>query len=359
MTAAQRIALAALLAVTFSSCVQRVLRPQAAPALSLLGAGPLVIPRVQVDGLRVGGLSGIARVPDGTWLAVVDSEGENPARVFRLAFSVGEGGITLPAGKPVREVPVAAIRLAGLDGRNFDGEGIALEPSGRLLVSSETEPSIRELSAGGEPLAQLPVPDAFLAAKAKGIRNNQGFESLTLAPAGDVLWTANERALQQDGPDDPSRSSPVRLLRYDRQVDGFVPGAQFVYEVEPIARPGLGFKVRGLAELLALPGGDLLALERELVQGRGFSIQIYRVSLAGATDVSGLASLAGKTWTPVRKALLYDFARASFVPDNLEGMALGPPLPDGSRTLVLVSDDNFDPLQQTQLVALRWIESAP
>jgi hypothetical protein len=34
-------------------------------------------------------------------------------------------------------------------------------------------------------------------------------------------------------------------------------------------------------------------------------------------------------------------------------MAFGPELPDGSRTLVLVSDNNFNPLEKTQIVALR------
>jgi len=35
-------------------------------------------------------------------------------------------------------------------------------------------------------------------------------------------------------------------------------------------------------------------------------------------------------------------------------MTFGPDLPDGDRTLVLMSDDNFKPLlQQTQIVALR------
>lgn len=72
-----------------------------------------------------------------------------------------------------------------------------------------------------------------------------------------------------------------------------------------------------------------------------------------ATDVSGMESLAGQTWTPVRKTLVYDFARAGFTPDNLEGMALGPRLAGGSRTLIILSDDNFSPLEQTQLVALR------
>jgi hypothetical protein len=57
------------------------------PLLSLLGPGPLIVPfGARVDGFRVGGLSGIVRAPDGTWLAMVDNEGGTPARVFRLAF---------------------------------------------------------------------------------------------------------------------------------------------------------------------------------------------------------------------------------------------------------------------------------
>jgi hypothetical protein len=354
--------LAALLAFGLAACAQPLARPrtQPVPTVSLLGEGPLVVPfGLRIDGLRVGGLSAIARAPDGTYLALVDNDEETAARVFRLAFQVNENGVTPPVGETARQVPVAAILLQGLDGRNFDGEGIALEPGGGILISSETEPSILELSADGRPTQTLPVPLPFVAAEGRGIRRNQGFESLSLSPAGDALWTATERALQQDTPDHAARPSPVRLLRYERRGNAFVPGAQFVYEVEPIERPGIGFMIRGLAELLALPGGDLLALEREFVTGRGFEIQIYRVSLAGATDVSGFEALAGRTYAPVRKILIYDFARAGFVPDNLEGMTWGPPLPDGSSTLVLVSDNNFGRLQQTQILALRWIESAP
>jgi hypothetical protein len=350
-----------LAAVLAGSCAPHG-RPAPSPGLSLLGSGPLIVPfGARVDGLRVGGLSGIVRAPDGAWLAVVDNEGDTPARVFRLAFQVTADGIVPPPGKTALQIPLAAIRLAGFDGKNFDGEGIALEPSGRMLISSETEPSIREFSMTGEVLDTLPVPEIFrLGTAQKGIRSNQGFEGLALASGGEVLWTANERALKQDGPDDETRPSPVRLLCFDRKDGHFAPGPQYVYEVESIAGgSGRGFAIRGLAELLALPDGDLLALEREFVEGRGFRIQLYRVSLAGATDVSGWDSLAGKAYTPARKTLVFDFARAGFAPDNLEGMAFGPDLPDGSRTLVLVSDNNFELLERTQLVALRLFLRQP
>jgi hypothetical protein len=346
------------LGLAAGSCAPHALAPPA-ETLSLLGSGPLIVPfGARVDSFRVGGLSAIARAADGTWLAVVDNEGETPARVFRLAFAVGERGAAPPPGRTPLEVPVAAIPLVGFNGKNFDGEGLALEPSGEMLISSEIEPSIREVSLDGRTLRSLPVPELLLAGtRGRGVRSNLGFESLTLAPGEDALWTANERALQQDAPEDLTRPSPVRLLRYERRDGGFVPGAQFVYEVEPLRqRAGAGFQTRGLSDLLALPGGDLLALERELVLGHGFKIQLYRVSLAGATDVAGREALAGIHYTPVRKTLVYDFARSGLVPDNLEGMTLGPRLADGSLTLVLVSDNNFSPLQKTQIVALRFRE---
>ncbi|HEV2844320.1 MAG TPA: esterase-like activity of phytase family protein [Thermoanaerobaculia bacterium] len=345
-----KIAKLLLLAGLLAGCAQHSAAPPP-PQVELLGSGPLLLPfGLEAGGLRVGGLSGIVREPDGTWLAVVDNEGDTPARVFRLAFEVGEDGVM---SRSLQDVPVGAIRLEGLDGRNFDGEGIALEPSGDLLVSSETEPSIRRVSPEGKILGELPVPSLFKKGAGTGIRGNEGFEPLALEPGGNILWTANERPLQQDAPDDKTRSGPVRLLRYERRGEGFVPAAQYVYEVGPIERPGLKFNVRGLVDLLPLPGGDLLALEREYVELRGFKIQIYRVSLDGATDVSGFDGLAGKSYTPVRKTPFFDFAGIGFVPDNIEGMTFGPALPDGSRTLVLVSDNNFLRLQQTQILALR------
>ena len=54
-----------------------------------------------------------------------------------------------------------------------------------------------------------------------------------------------------------------------------------------------------------------------------------------------------------------DFARLGLSRlDNTEGMCWGPALPGGSRTLVCVSDDNFNPLQATQFVAFEYTENA-
>ena len=315
--------------------------------VSLLGNGPLVVPsNLVVDGLTVGGLSDLVRVEGDTWRAIVDNEEDTPARLFELRFGVSERGVApLPGDSPF-DVPRSALRLAGLNGKTFDGEGLALTSRGTFLVSSETEPSIREISAAGETIRSLPVPDLFLADKlaGRGVRINAGFEALALD--GSILWTANETALAQDAPDEARFAThPIRLLRYDSEV----PAAQYVYVLDPIERRGSGFSVRGLVDLAILPEGGLLALEREFVEGVGMEVQLFHVSTVGATEVSGMESLAGQRYTPVRKTLLYSFEN----PDNLEGIEFGPELPDGDRTLVVVSDDNFRPIQQTQILALR------
>jgi len=58
----------------------------------------------------------------------------------------------------------------------------------------------------------------------------------------------------------------------------------------------------------------------------------------------------------MRKRLIIDFESiASNLQnrriDNVEGMCFGPKLPNGNLTLVVVSDDNFNPSQVTQFIA--------
>jgi hypothetical protein len=56
--------------------------------------------------------------------------------------------------------------------------------------------------------------------------------------------------------------------------------------------------------------------------------------------------------TPITKALAVDLsATPGLSPlDNIEGITLGPKLPDGRQSVVLVSDNNFSPSQVTQFL---------
>ncbi|MEG1115228.1 MAG: esterase-like activity of phytase family protein, partial [Janthinobacterium sp.] len=70
------------------------------------------------------------------------------------------------------------------------------------------------------------------------------------------------------------------------------------------------------------------------------------------TDVQAIPALAGASYVPARKRLLLDLEKLGLTRvDNIEGMAWGPRLANGSRSLVLVSDDNFNAQQVTQILA--------
>ena len=191
----------------------------------------------------------------------------------------------------------------------------------------------------------------------RGVRQNLGFESAATPPNGRFLFTATEAALVQDGPPATvGAGSPARILRYNLQQQRL--DRQYVYWTDPIAEPPVPanqFAVNGLVELLPLNNQFLLALERSFsvgAPGTGNTIKLYDVALPGADDVNGFDSLALllDSIEPVEKTLLLDFDVLGIPLDNIEGMTFGPDLPDGRRSLILVSDNNFSPAAFTQFL---------
>jgi hypothetical protein len=324
-----------------------------APGIGFLGFSD-ALDKQQFQRTDIGGLS--ALVYDArheVYYALVDNERETPARFYTLRFSLAGGQLGAP-----QVTAVTTLRDASgtpYTGHNFDGEGLALLPDGTLLISSETEPAIRRFALDGRLLAELPAPQRFLVAPRGEARGNGTFESLALVPDGQTFYTAVEEPLAPDGSASDGKNR-LRLLRYDSQGGGnFTPGAQYFY----LAEAG-----QGISDMAALSDQALLVLERGYVPLLGNTVRIYRVTLAGAADVSGQTSLAAPGLTPVTKTLLFDLAQCppSGAParepqpnpllDNFEGLAVGPVLPDGRRTLLLVSDDNFSRLQTTRFIAL-------
>jgi len=213
----------------------------------------------------------------------------------------------------------------------------------------------------------LVIPDKFLPTGTKGVRNNLGFESLNVTPDQKSLVTASEAALVQDGPAaNLGQSSFARILQY--RLSSGQPGAEYVYVVNPVAEtpvPADQFRVNGLVELLPLDNlGTMLALERSFsvgAEGGGNTIWLYEIQTQGATDVSGKFSLLNETFTPVTKRLILNVEEdLAIEPDNIEGIAFGPALPDGRLPLILMSDNNFAASQTTQFIVLAVeLESTP
>ncbi len=323
------------------------------PALEF--AGEAIVPSAfAFAGTTVGGLSGIAYdEARNVFYGLSDDPSQfQPARFYTLGVDISDG--RLETGD-VRFFDVTTLRDD--DGQPFasfslDPEGIALTRDDRLVVTSEgaanagIDPFVRLFELDGTSAGALPVPEPFLTtpAASSGVRQNLGFESAAVTPNGRFFFTGTEAALFQDGPPATvTAGSRARLLRYHLgtgRVD-----REYVYVTDPIAEPPVpatAFAVSGLVELLPLNSQFLLSMERSFsvgAPGTGNTIRLYRVALPGAGDAS-----------PVQKSLLLDLDELGIPLDNIEGMAFGPDLPDGRRSLLLVSDNNFSAAQFTQFL---------
>jgi hypothetical protein len=373
-----------------------------AQAQSLQYIGQQIVPSgTQFQGTTVGGLSGIDFVASsGRYVAISDDRSSfNPARYYELTLDLaqfvrsanpGQAGVGFQSVTTILDSngqPFASNTL--------DPEGIRYNAAaGTLVWSNEGQraaaglqnPTVREMTLAGGALRDFAVPTTFnpvgsVAGTAPGdggIRNNLAFESLTFSTDGRMLYTATENALVQDGAAAAlGVGSPSRIVSFDTTTGAA--GAQWVYTVEPVVlppNPAGGFATNGLVELLALGDRQFIAVERSFAVGAatpgvgpnglptGNTIRLYFVDASNATDVSGLPSLAGASYTPAAKTLLLDLSTLThddgtpLALDNIEGITWGPEY-NGKPTLVLVSDNNFGATQFTQFVALSVTSPIP
>jgi hypothetical protein len=317
---------------------------------------------------EVGGLSGITYdAKNNLYYAISDDRGQKAnTRFYTLKIDLSKGSLQ-KNGVTVVNVTT----LLNENGQKFpsgetDTEGIALTNKDTVFISSEGDvrkfinPFIKEFSlSSGKEITTLPIPNKFLPDKKgqQGIRNNLAFESLTITPDKKYLFTATENALIQDGSAaQPKIGTPCRILQYNLLTKQ--PEKEFLYPTEAVA-PFLnltGKFASGLPDIFALDNqGNFLSLERSFT-GLGFAVSLFQVSLQGADDIHNIDSLLAvnsKNIKPVQKKLLLDLRTLDVVLDNIEGLTFGPKLPDGQHSLILISDNNFNSLQRTQILAFK------
>ncbi len=276
----------------------------------------------------VAGLSGISHRTGDEYWAVMD----NSNKLVKLSVQVGSNGA------------ISSAAIAGglsLD-TSRDFEGIALNGSA-VYLSEETTPAVLRFDAAtGSRLETYSTPPVFAT-----MRPNRGLESLTWRVDAAGFWTANEEALTVDGPmSTSSTGTVVRLVRYGMKGGTFAPGPHYAYVTESWHGSSITEARSGVSDLLVLPDGKLLVLERSFAFSLAgfFRTRIYLVNFAGATDVSGLPGLIGHPYTPVTKTLLYEGDQ-----QNLEGLALGPALSSGRYALIGIVDDG-DPISVNRVV---------
>ena len=333
----------------------------------------------QFEDTEVGGLSSISYDPARNfYYAISDDQGTiDPVRYYTLRINLSDGQLD-PGDITFLEV-TTILNPSGVPYApgSLDPEGFTLAHGGSFYFSSEgfanrtppVDPFINRINRNGRQTRSLEIPEKFLpnATGTQGVRLNLGFESLNVTQDQKTLVTASEGALAQDGPAaNVGQSSLARILQYRLSSGG--PGSEYVYVVNPVAEvpvPPDQFRVNGVVELLPLDNvGTMLALERSFsvgAEGGGNTIWLYEIQTQEATDVSGAFSLLGETFTPVTKRLILNVETdLGIEPDNIEGMAFGPALPDGRLPLILMSDNNFAANQTTQFIVLAVeLESTP
>ena len=292
------------------------LLPPEAPDTGLR-ASPLPATLLDIDPGEYSGITWLG----GNQYAVVDDNLKGGG-ILRFAIPIDADG---NVGSVLRQV---APGTAAADGKKRDTEGIAFVPSeSRLYVTSEKHQEIHAYDLNGNDAGiSLRVPQDL-----KAIVDNQGFEALTYNETTGLFWTTTESSLKAD----TFLPRILRLQSFERE--GKPAGRYFYQTGEPsqTSKNTVAY-VFGVPALAALDDGRVLVLEREVyvpkgtlwekLQGAFTDIHIYVVD--PVNDTAGL----------LRKSLLCTFTTGALNLANFEGMCLGPVLPDGRRTLVLIAD---------------------
>jgi hypothetical protein len=346
--------------------------------LSLEFLGEYQLPKTTFQDTPVGGLSAITydRQRDRFYALSDDRSNLAPARFYTIGLQLSAED---RSSVNIERLDIEDVSfLKDKEGNTYppnsiDPEGIALSPRGTVFIASEGIPSrdidpfIGEFDLfSAQKQLDLPIPERYLRNpedETKGIQENLAFESLTVSRSGLAaddpfrLFTATESALLQDKLEDPTAKTRIRLLHYViNPVSSPVAIAEHLYLLDPAE---LEIISNGLTELMALDReGYFLSLERTF-GFTGAGAKIFEVVIGNATDTSRIDSLAGNLGKvrPVNKKLVLDLSELGIYLDNLEGMSLGPRLPDGSQSLLLVSDDNFNEEQITQFLLFRLVEN--
>ncbi len=336
-----------------------VARPPGLPVLTFLSeftrpAGT-VYPNLAASA-RLGSLSGLALdAASGQWVGVIDDRAGS--RVAWLAITVNNGRLDMA---PQR---LQALRAGpGVDERiatEADLEAIVALPDGTFLMSDEGHitkdgvwpPAILQVTRDGVVTGAVAFPPEFQisADGTSGLRDNQGFESLTRTPGGRLI-----AGLEQPLLDQPITSTNHggngRLIEFEPHGKTWRPGRQWSYAISPtLTVPGFPEPCsggeNGLVELLATGETTLLAMERACWLNPAGEpanvIQLFTVTLSGNT--------ARKTLLLDLSTLAPQLSPALAHLDNFEGLAFGPPV-NGRPTLLVMSDDNFRPTQKTSLL---------
>lgn len=355
--------------------------------------GRVEIPATQLDlsgerGTLEGGIpasqwggfgSGIAYLGRGNRYAVISDRGPaDGATAYRCRYhvvdiavsSMGPQPVTVrlcethllsdPSGRPQIGSLSALPQSADVRGVRLDPESIRATPRGTLLISDEYGPSIGEYAPSGRQIGWVPIPTRFQVKQpsadpamelpptnTSGRQPNRGWECLAISPDGTTVYALLQSPLIQDGAlDEMNKRIGINVRLVEIKV---ATGAtkEYLYQLDDPSH--------GMNEIEFLAPGRLLVIERDSKPGSDAAFKkILEISLAAATDIRKIDALPAKGLPegvkPVTKRVFLDLldpvwnlAGPSF-PEKIEGIAFGPRNEDGSRILIVTSDNDFLPV---------------
>jgi len=318
----------------------------------------VVIDEELMNGTVMGGLSSIDYISNNRYVVISDDRSEySPARIYEMDIEFNQDGIE-------KHHFVNHHFLKNRDNNQFEENELDPE-SIRYRASTDTyfytseggrtkewvNPFVREMNREGKFLSEINIPEMFYFHDNKGLRENGGFESLTFEN-DTIIWYANELPLKEDGevPGFTKAKNPVRLVRQDIKNDQVL--GQYAYNIDPLrekANPKDAFYINSVPEILFIEENKLWIMERSYITGVGNFVRVFEVKIGKATDVKEINSLSEAKYSPVSKKLILDFSDFDDKLDNIEGLTFGPDFQDGSKSLLFISDDNFNESQETQL----------
>ncbi|QDK43013.1 hypothetical protein DOM21_16440 [Bacteriovorax stolpii] len=335
---------------------------------------------------EIGGLSGIAYDKNKKrMLAVSDDKSlVNETRFYEFDISLTEKSFSVK--------PAVVVRLKNKAGNFFkkgeaDFEGIALYGND-VLISSEgainrtkpTPPELYRFNRMGDFVGMISIPEKFLLPRKEhtdklyGSRDNHSFEALSTSLDGKTTYMGSEEALFQDGPITTiSYSSHTRIILYK----DLKPTTEIAYQLDKVEaikaavgtekseeKADLTTGENGLVDIAAVDDKTFYTMERSWIPFINKNvIRIFKCTVTDkTTDISKMESLKDQSFVAVEKELVADLD--DFIPqmtikelDNIEGIAFGPVLANGNRSLVVVSDNNFGKTQRTLFMAFELISS--
>ena len=297
--------------------------------------------------VRWGGISGLENIGGGNYVGISDDQGQfGPARYFQFRLPIaGNGMFTSSTPQLTGGGTVLAPNNLPLLPGQMDMESIRKLGPNYVISSEGARPWIRVVTPIGIYVRDLRIPSAYIPGPGKGMGVNDGFEGVAVTPNGTVAAMTEEALRQDGGAPTTSAGTSSRLA-----VFGSRGTSEYVYRTDPLAKGASSKATKGVSEILAVNNTDFYVLERGYDPATNRNdVKVYLATTRGATQVGGRYKLSGSE-TVMRKRLIFDFGMLPLLrSDNVEGMAYGPRLADGRRTLVLVSDDNFaTPRQHTK-----------